>query len=266
MKNRGPEPAFSGLRIIEMFSAKISIFAGDTIEMAEIRQAQRIQTSVLAAGEKKLLVWLAERMPSWVTSDVMTGVGLAGSIMTAAGFIMSNLGVGWLWLAIGGFVLNWFGDSLDGTIARVRNAQRPVYGYYIDHTMDMINELLMFVGVGLSPWVHLHIALGALVFYLILTVNQNMNVHLRSEFNLTYAKMGPTEFRLIMIVICLLFICIKPIREYTGDITILGITYTFTLFDYIAGGVTAILAAIVAVNWIQDIRYYARQDPPKEGN
>ena len=233
--------------------------------MEEQKQAKRIQTSILNPYEKKLLVWLAERMPAWVTSDMLTLVGFVGALIIALGYALSNLNLNWLWLASFGFLVNWFGDSLDGTIARVRNAQRPVYGYYIDHTMDMINELLMFVGVGLSPWVHLHIALGALVFYLILTVNQNMNVHLRSEFNLTYAKMGPTEFRLIMIVICLLFICIKPIREYTGDITILGITYTFTLFDYIAGGVTAILAAIVAVNWIQDIRYYARQDPPKQG-
>ncbi len=234
--------------------------------MAEIKQAKRIQTSVLAAGEKKLLVWLAGRMPAWVTSDVMTAVGFVGSLMIAAGFILSNLGVCWLWLAIAGFVVNWFGDSLDGTLARVRNAQRPIYGYYLDHTMDMINEIFMFVGVGLSPWVHLHIALAALVCYLILTVNQNMNVHLRSEFNLTYAKMGPTEFRLIMILVCLLFICIAPIREYAHHVTVLGNTYTFTLFDYIALGVTFILAAIAIVTWIKDIRYYSRQDPPKQGN
>ena len=233
--------------------------------MAEIKQAERIQESIINAAEKKALKWLADRQPGWVTSNTMTFIGFIGSLLIAAGFILSNLGVGWLWLAIGGFILNWYGDSLDGTLARVRNAQRPLFGYYLDHGMDIINELLMFIGVGLSPWVHLNIALLALVFYLALTVAQNINVHLRQEFNLTYAKLGPTEFRIIVILICLMFICIRPVREYTRLVSFFGRAYTFTVFDYIALFLSLALAAICAVYFVKDLRYYAGIDPPKQG-
>lgn len=234
--------------------------------MEEIKQATRIQTSVLNKLEKKVLVWLAAKQPSWVTSDLMTGIGFAGSVLIAAGFILSNHGAGWLWLSIAGFFVNWYGDSLDGTIARVRNAQRPVYGYYLDHTMDILNELLMFVGVGLSPWVHLNIALLAFVFYLILTLNVSMNAHLRNEFKLTYAKMGPTELRIIMIIICLLFICIRPLREYTRGISVFGRCYTLTAFDFIGIVICALLGIICFFTIIGDLRYYAKADPPRKNN
>ena len=231
--------------------------------MAEIKQAERIQKSVLNAAEKKLLVWLAGKQPKWVTSDFMTFLGMLGSVFIFAGFVLSNLGMQWLWLAIAGLFLNWYGDSLDGTLARVRNAQRPVYGYYLDHTMDIFNELLMFIGVGLSPLVHLNIALMALVFYLVLTVVQNINAHLRHEFNLTYAKMGPTELRLLIVIICLLFIFVKPVSGYSHKVSIIGNVYTFTIFDYVALFVVAALAVISLVYFIKDLKYYAKADPPK---
>ena len=109
----------------------------------------RIQTSILNGAEKKLLVWLAERQPKWVVSDLLTIVGMIGSVMIAAGFILSNGNVNCLWLSIAGFIVNWYGDSLDGTIARVRGTQRPIYGYYLDHSVDVFNEAFMFIGIGL---------------------------------------------------------------------------------------------------------------------
>ena len=231
--------------------------------MAEIKQAERIQTSILNAAEKKLLVWLAGKQPSWVTSDFMTFIGMLGSVLMFAGFVLSNLSVQWLWMVIGGLFLNWDGDSLDGTLARVRNTQRPVYGYFLDHNMDILNEILMFTAVGLSPFVHLHIALGALILYLVLTAQQQINVHLRQEFNLTYAKLGPTEFRLIVVLVCLLFIFVKPITEYRHVVRIIGNVYTFTIFDYIALGIVALLAGICVAYFIKDLRYYSKIDPPK---
>ena len=129
--------------------------------------------------------------------------------------------------------------------------------------MDIANELLMFIGVGLSPLVHLHVALMALVFYLILTVLQNINAHLRQEFNLTYAKLGPTELRLFIILICLLFIFVKPISEYRHTVHVLGNVYTATIFDYVAVFVVVVLAAICLGYFIKDLRYYAKIDPPK---
>lgn len=233
--------------------------------MTEIKQAKRIQISFISALEKKALVWLASKQPQWVTSDTMTFIGFIGSVLSAAGFMLSNLGVRWLWLAIFGLIVNWYGDSLDGTLARVRGAQRPIYGYYLDHTMDILNEIVMFIGVGFSPWVHLNVALLALTFYLVLTAVQNINVHLRQEFNLTYAKLGPTEFRILVILICLMFLFIRPVREYTHLVNFFGRVYTFTIFDYIAMVIVAALAIISFSYFIKDLRYYAKIDPPKQG-
>ena len=121
-------------------------------------QSKRIQTSVLNNLEKKVLIWIAERMPKWVTSDMMTYFGSFGAIVIAAGYILSAKNINFLWLASAGFVINWFGDSLDGTIARVRNQQRPKYGFFLDHNIDCLNEAVMFIGAGLSPLMHLNMA------------------------------------------------------------------------------------------------------------
>ena len=125
--------------------------------------SKRIQTSLLNAAEKKALVWLAERQPKWVDSDMLTYVGHVGAGLIALGFILSGLSVHFLWVSILGFVVNWYGDSLDGTLARVRNQQRPIYGFYLDHTMDAINEALMFMGAGLSPFMRIICILACLI-------------------------------------------------------------------------------------------------------
>ena len=111
--------------------------------------AVRIQTSILNALEKKVLVWLAERQPKWVTSDMLTYIGTFGAAVIAVGYILSAWNINFLWLSSLGFIINWYGDSLDGTLARVRQTQRPIYGYYLDHTIDTINEVMIFIGVGL---------------------------------------------------------------------------------------------------------------------
>ena len=150
--------------------------------------AVRIQTSILNELEKKVLIWLAERQPKWVTSDLLTYIGTFGAVVIAAGYILSAHNINFLWLSSLGFIINWYGDSLDGTLARVRKTQRPIYGYYIDHTIDAINEVLIFLGVGLSGLVHLEIALMALVMYLLITINVSINAHLKKEFKLTYVN------------------------------------------------------------------------------
>ena len=164
-------------------------------------QSKRIQTSVLNALEKKILIWLAERQPKWITSDVLTFIGVIGSIVVAIGYALSNYNVSWLWLATAGFFINWYGDSLDGTLARVRNTQRPIYGFYLDHCVDGITMTIMCVGAGLSQMLNLSIAMGVLVVYLLLSISVYINAHLKGEFKLTFAGMGPTEFRLIMMII-----------------------------------------------------------------
>lgn len=223
--------------------------------------AVRIQTSVLNALEKKVLVWLAQRQPKWMTSDILTYIGTFGAMVIAAGYILSSWDIRFLWLSSFGFLINWYGDSLDGTLARVRNTQRPVYGYYIDHTIDAINEVMIFVGVGISGLMNLEIALLALVMYLLMTINVSINAHLKKEFKLTYASMGPTEFRIIMIVINTLFVLIRPLRDFSHSFTICGNEITFRALDYIGIIIIVILALMYLSTVRKDIRDYAKMDP-----
>ena len=223
--------------------------------------AVRIQTSVLNAAEKKVLVWLAQRQPRWMTSDILTYIGTFGAIVIAAGYVLSAWNPAFLWISSMGFVINWYGDSLDGTLARVRNLQRPVYGYYLDHTIDAINEVIIFVGVGLSGLIHLEIALLALVMYLLMTINVSINAHLKKEFRLTYAKMGPTELRIIMIIINTLFALVRPLREFSHEFVLFGHDLVFGALDYIGVAIVIILAVLHLAEVRKDVRDYAEMDP-----
>lgn len=226
-------------------------------------QSKRIQTSVLNAAEKKVLVWLAERQPRWVTSDMLTGIGVVGSLVVALGYFLSNYSVGWLWLASLGFVINWYGDSLDGTLARVRKTQRPIYGFYLDHNIDGITMAIMCVGAGLSDLLNLYIAMAVLAVYLLLSISVYINAHLKGEFKLTYAGMGPTEFRLIMILINTLFIAVAPLREWSIVFQVAGVSVTFGAFDFIGLAILVILVLIYLNNFKEDAKEYAEIDPVK---
>ena len=228
-----------------------------------MNQAQRIQTSFINGIEKRALVWLAKRMPRWVNSDMLTAVGALGALIVAIGFALSCLNVQWLWLSSFGLLVNWFGDSLDGTLARVRDCQRPVYGYYVDHTVDCINEGLMFIGAGLSPFLHLDLALLAYAIYLVLTINVSINAHLKGEFRLTYFKLGPTEFRIIVIVANTLLISIPALAAIANTHTLFGLTVTMHILDYVAAFIILAMALIYIVTTISDARKYAAIDPKK---
>ena len=223
--------------------------------------AVRIQTSILNALEKKVLVWLAKRQPKWMTSDDLTCIGVFGAVVIAAGYIFSAWNINFLWLSSLGFIINWYGDSLDGTLARVRKTQRPVYGYYLDHTIDAINDVMIFVGVGLSGLMHHEIALLALVMYYLITINVSINAHLKKEFRLTYASMGPTEFRIIMIIINTLFALIRPLREFSHSFTLCGHEFTFGALDYIGVVIVIVLVVIHLITVHNDLKGYAKMDP-----
>ena len=228
-----------------------------------MNQALRIQTSFINGIEKRALVWLAKRMPRWVNSDMLTAVGTLGALIVAIGFALSCLNVQWLWLSSFGLLVNWFGDSLDGTLARVRDCQRPVYGYYVDHTVDCINEGLMFIGAGLSPFLHLDLALLAYAIYLVLTINVSINAHLKGEFRLTYFKLGPTEFRIIVVVANTLLISIPALAAIANTHTLFGLTVTMHILDYVAAFIILAMALIYIVTTISDARKYAAIDPKK---
>lgn len=231
----------------------------------EGKRAVRIQTSILNGAEKKALVWLAERQPRWVVSDMLTIVGIIGSVMIAAGFILCGRNINWLWLSVAGFIVNWYGDSLDGTIARVRNTQRPIYGYYLDHTVDVINETIMFVGVGLSYLMRLDISLMIFILYLCLTLNVSINAHLKNEFKLTYGKLGPTEFRVIACILIMLIIFIPGLREIHMSVRLFGHDLALGPLDPAGLVILAVLLIIYIVTVIQDADGYSKMDPlPKK--
>lgn len=223
--------------------------------------AVRIQTSVLNAAEKKVLVWLAERQPKWMTSDILTYIGTFGSIIIAIGYILSARNLAFLWLSSLGFIINWYGDSLDGTLARVRNKQRPIYGYYIDHTVDCINELIMFIGIGLSGLIHFELSMLVLALYFMLTINVSINAHLKKEFRLTYASMGPTEFRIIMIIINTLLATIRPLGAFSHTYILRGHELTLRALDYAGIAILAVLSIIYMVTVVKDASEYSKRDP-----
>lgn len=224
-------------------------------------QSKRIQTSILNSAEKKVLVWLAQRQPKWVTSDLLTGVGVAGALIVAAGYVLSNFNINWLWLSTFGFFVNWYGDSLDGTLARVRKTQRPIYGFYLDHTIDGMTMAVMCVGAGLSDMLNLYVAFAVLAVYLLLSITVYINAHLKGEFKLTYAGMGPTEFRLILMIVNTLFIYVKPLRTFVAHVRILGMDVSLGTFDFIGMAIFIILVIIYLQNFICDVRGYAKVDP-----
>lgn len=221
--------------------------------------AVRIQTSILNKAEKKALVWLAERQPRWITSDTLTFIGLFGAIVCAVGFVLSNIDLNYLWLASGGLFINWYGDSLDGTLARVRNTQRPTYGFFVDHNIDVITIGVMCIGAGLSPLITLPVAMLVLVAYLSLSIYTYIGAILKNEFRLTYGSLGPTEFRLIVVVVNTLFIYL-PLASVC--VPILG--HTYGIFDFVGITIAAILFVFYIVALCKDRREYAKIDPLKK--
>ena len=226
--------------------------------------AVRIQTSLLNAVEKKALVWLAKRQPSWMTSDILTYIGTFGAVLIASGYILTSWNLNFLWLSSFGFIVNWYGDSLDGTLARVRNRQRPIYGYYIDHTVDCINEFMIFIGIGLSGLMHLELALLILALYFMITINVSINAHLKKEFRLTYAKLGPTEFRLIAILANTVLLLLPGLTEFSVTFIMTGKEITLFALDCVGILILLALTAIYLYNIIKDARGYAIIDPMPE--
>ncbi|MBQ2873958.1 MAG: CDP-alcohol phosphatidyltransferase family protein, partial [Bacteroidales bacterium] len=169
-----------------------------------------------------------------------------------------------LWLASFGFVVNWYGDSLDGTLARVRSTQRPIYGFYLDHCVDGVTMAVMCIGAGLSKMLNLYIAMAVLVAYLLLSISVYINAHLKGEFKLTFAGMGPTEFRLVMIVVNTLFIYVAPLRDFTTSFNCLGTEVVFGSFDYVGLVILLILMVIYFHNFVGDAKGYAKIDPLKK--
>ena len=162
------------------------------------REAKRIQRSILAGLEKKVLIWLARRTPAKINSDHLTLLGLLAMAGAGAGYWWSRNNRLGLMVVIVCLALNWLGDSLDGTLARFRNCPRPRYGFYVDHIVDAFSALFLLGGLGLSGYMSPWVALGLLVAYLLLSIEIYLATYTLGDFKISYFKMGPTELRLLL--------------------------------------------------------------------
>jgi archaetidylinositol phosphate synthase len=165
-----------------------------------VGNVRRIQASFLAAVEKKTLIWLADRVPNWVSSDHLTGLGFVGQVAAGVFYALSRWNRYYLVAVIGCLMVNWLGDSLDGTLARVRQQQRPRYGFYVDHMVDSFGALAMMGGLALSGYMHPWIAIGLLLAFLVLSIQTYLATYTLGEFRLSFWNFGPTELRLLLAV------------------------------------------------------------------
>ncbi len=169
-------------------------------ELKNIKKHHRVNRILLGPLERPAIAWLVEHMPHWVTPDHLTFLGLFASILIGVSYYLTNFDKNFLWLVNLGFFLNWFGDSLDGNLARYRKIERPRYGFFIDHTIDTISEVIIFGSIGLSPYVDLNLALLALVGYQCMANLVYITTSVRGEFKISYGSFGPTEVRAIAIL------------------------------------------------------------------
>jgi archaetidylinositol phosphate synthase len=169
--------------------------------MADIKKHQRVNDILLGPLERPALKWLAAHMPTWITPDICTFVGVLGSALIMVSYVLSRLDRNFLWLASLGFVVNWFGDSLDGTLARFQGIERPIYGFFIDHITDAVSQVMIFLGLGMSPYVNFNVACLTLIAYLLLSVLVYVRTCVAGEFKISYGRLGPTEIRVLAILL-----------------------------------------------------------------
>ncbi|KLE34891.1 CDP-alcohol phosphatidyltransferase family protein [Aurantiacibacter luteus] len=219
-----------------------------------LQPIDRIQENLLARSERRVLTWLCARMPAWVSPDMLTFLGLFGALMIFAGYTLSTLDEDWLWLAMAGYVIQWFGDSTDGSLARYRRIERPRYGYFLDHSCDGVATTLIVTGIGLSPYVTLEVALVALAGYLLLSIQAFLSVRVLGELKLSALNAGPTELRLILMGFTSAMIVLGPGPGMFGRIS--G-------FDLFAGAIGTILIAIFAVQTWSIARRLSREEPSR---
>jgi archaetidylinositol phosphate synthase len=216
---------------------------------------RRINLILLGPFERRVLPWMAHHLPRWVTPDHMTYLGGYSALLVALAYYLTTFSYGWLWLASAGLVLNWIGDSLDGTLARVRHIERERYGFFVDHYSDTIASSLICLGMGISPIMDLRIALGLIVAYFAMMTLVYLVTLSRDVFKISFAGVGPTEIRLV-IILC------NTIVWYFKNPHIVMLGQSLTLYDWMGLGVTAVLVGTYLVAAEVERRKLDKLDPP----
>jgi len=215
-------------------------------------QAHRVNQSLTAALEKRALTWMAERAPRWLTSDQLTALGFVAQIGAGACYALSRYDRRFLLPVIVCIALNWFGDSMDGTLARVRRQQRPRYGFYVDHIVDILGSVALMCGLGLSGLAHWWVAIAMLVAFLLLAGESYLATYTLSRFQLSQGFFGPTELRILLIA---------------GTLALLRSPYAYVfghkllLFDLGGTIAAACMFAIVIVLSVRHTAQLYREEP-----
>src|SRR5437763_5566832 len=205
----------------------------------KFREAERKQLSFLAAAEKKTLVWLAQRMPAWVNSDHLTLLGFVSMFAAGICYWAASWDRRFLLWVIAALALNWFGDSLDGTLARVRNRLRPRYGFYVDHITDAIGTACLMGGLALSSYMTPYVGLVLLIAYLLLSIEVYLTTYTIGSFHLSFWSFGPTELRLLLCAANIAAYIRGPMGKMFGR--------EFRIFD--VGGIIGIVGMSLMLIW-----------------
>jgi len=217
------------------------------------RALRRIQENWLATKERAVLNWLCARLPTSATPDRLTAIGMVGAVLVFIGYVTSNSGSSWLALSLFGYVVQWFGDSLDGSLARFRRIERPSYGYFLDHSCDGLANLLIVAGIGLSPFVTMDVAMLALAGYLLMSIHAFLSARVLGELRLSYMAAGPTELRLFLMALTGGMMAVGPENDLIGKVSV---------FDVLIGGIGALLLCLFIFQTIVVARQLSLHDKP----
>lgn len=222
--------------------------------------AKRLNDSALGALERPALAWLARRIPPWIWPNHLTSIGFGGAMLAAVGYVASRWSLDWLWLASAGLALNWAGDSLDGTLARLRRIERPRYGFFVDHSSDLFAQCGVFLALGLSPCAHFGIACLGLITFLIAFVYSLICVEVHDTLRITYFGFGPTEIRALLIAgnLITLRFGMLDVASWGGATGWFGPVTIFELGIVVLVGIAIPALAILAV---RESRALALEDP-----
>ena len=206
--------------------------------MGDIKDHKRVNDILLGPLERPALQWLAGHLPAWVTPDLMTLTGIAGALIITVSYALTQFNPAFLWLASLGFIINWFGDSLDGTLARYRHIERPKYGFFIDHITDVLTEIIIVLGIGLTPYVTFSVASLACIAYITMSVLVYVRMNVIGEFKISYNKLGPTEVRVLVMILntVMYFVGFAAIKFSLGSIPI-----TISVYDLVVTAITLLL-------------------------
>ena len=242
------------MRAPEGGEAPTEAVAGSAEPVSAVNADRAAASFLLAKSEKRLLEWMAGKLPRWILPDDMTALGVFAAIGILAAYQLSNESLIWLWVASGLLVMQWLGDSLDGTLARVRGIQRPRYGYYLDHMVDAIATACIGIGLGLSPFMLLAIGTMIVVAYLILSINVYLESFAFNTFDIGYGRIGPTEVRLILIALNTALAL-----ELGLDFRLVGLD--LTIFDVVGLTIAAAMILILVVRAFANLRALAAEEP-----